>query len=98
MVSIFYFFCINFINIIAIVFFLGYHRFNIFGLFLDDGLFTIEGEITEPHPCLWCYTNGRMKLKMSFKKQFVLDISINNDAKIKGYFDSPMIARFRGKN
>lgn len=72
---------------------------DIFGLFSDDGLFTIEGEITEPHPCLWCYTNGKMKMSLKkLKKQFILDISIKNDAKIKGYFDSPIIARFRGKN
>ena len=56
---------------------------------------TIEGDISEHHPCLWCYVDGKMKMNLSFEDKFVLDISIINDAKIKTYLNFPS-ARIRG--
>ena len=54
-------------------------------LFIDDSI-TIEGDLTEQHPCIWCIVDGKLKMKLSFRDQIVLDISINNDANIRGAY------------
>ena len=65
-------------------------------LFIDDSI-TIEGDLTEQHPCIWCYIDGIMKMTLSFRDQIVLDISIKNDANIRRAYLHLPTARVTGK-
>ena len=65
-------------------------------LFIDDSI-TIEGDMTEQHPCIWCNVDGRLKMKLTFRDQIVLDISMNNDANIRGAYLHLPTARVTGK-
>ena len=64
-------------------------------LFIDDSI-TIEGDMTEQHPCIWCIVDGRIKMKLSFRDQIVLDISIKNDANIRRAYLHLPTARVTG--
>ena len=65
-------------------------------LFIDDSI-TIEGDLTEQHPCIWCIVDGKIKMKLSFRDQIVFDISMNNDANIRGAYIRLPTARVTGK-
>ena len=50
--------------------------------------YVIEGDISERHPCMWCVVDGKVKVNFTTLPQpqdsIVLDISITNNAKIRG--------------